>query len=243
MFYFRVSNDTVVVQPQKRGNEMGFWKVIGYAVGGAVVGVGAVAAAPFTGGGSILGAASLAASLAGAGGIATAAGLGGAAAAGIAAAAGSDADEKKKAQARREGEEAATAKYRKQVEVLLIALNEAKQRLNDDKLYFQLLIALVAVGMASANADGKVSEEELRELDEFVAGVAHSKLPPHVKGMIAKLTANPPTFNTAISYVRKLGNDVDLKLFESVIQVISASDGYTSREEEAFLFAFKEAVA
>ena len=49
---------------------MGIGKILGYTVGGAVLGVGAVAAAPFTGGGSILGAISLATSLAGAGAIA-----------------------------------------------------------------------------------------------------------------------------------------------------------------------------
>ena len=42
---------------------MSFWKILG----GAVLGVGAIAAAPFTGGGSILGAATLASSLAGVG--------------------------------------------------------------------------------------------------------------------------------------------------------------------------------
>ena len=46
------------------------WAVIG----GAIVGVGAIAAAPFTGGGSVLGAATLAGSLSGAAGAAAAAG-------------------------------------------------------------------------------------------------------------------------------------------------------------------------
>ena len=51
---------------------MGFGKILGLAV----LGVGAIAAAPFTGGGSILGAATIAGSLAGAGTIAAAAGAG-----------------------------------------------------------------------------------------------------------------------------------------------------------------------
>ncbi len=48
----------------------------GKILAGAAVGVGAVAAAPFTGGGSLLGAATLASSLAGAGTVAAAAGVG-----------------------------------------------------------------------------------------------------------------------------------------------------------------------
>ena len=54
---------------------MGFWTKV---IGGAVIGVGAIAAAPFTGGGSLLGAASLASSLAGAGALAAGAGAAGA---------------------------------------------------------------------------------------------------------------------------------------------------------------------
>lgn len=51
---------------------MGFGKILGLAA----LGIGAIAAAPFTGGGSILGAATIAGSLAGAGTIAAAAGAG-----------------------------------------------------------------------------------------------------------------------------------------------------------------------
>jgi hypothetical protein len=205
---------------------MGFWKVIGYATGGTVLGVGAVAAAPFTGGGSLFGPATLAASLTGAAGIATATGAGAAVAGGVAGKIIYDMDEEEKKSVYRAGERTATANYDKKVEKLLEALSEAKNKLDGDKSYFQLLIALFAVGMATANADGKISEEELLELEEFTAGIAHSNLPPNVKGIITKLKNNPPTFNTAMNHVKKLGNNVDLNLFESVIAVISASDGY-----------------
>lgn len=53
---------------------MGLGKILAYTVGGVALGVGAVAAAPFTGGGSLFGAATLAGSLMGAGTIAAAAG-------------------------------------------------------------------------------------------------------------------------------------------------------------------------
>lgn len=53
---------------------MGIGKILGFAA----LGVGAIAAAPFTGGGSILGAVTLASSLAGAGVLATGAGVVGA---------------------------------------------------------------------------------------------------------------------------------------------------------------------
>ncbi len=79
---------------------MGWGKILGMAA----LGVGAVAAAPFTGGGSILAATGAAASLAGAGTVATAVGVGAAGA--VAGAAMSDNEEEEKRESRRAREEA-----------------------------------------------------------------------------------------------------------------------------------------
>lgn len=202
---------------------MGFWKVLG----GVAAGVGAVVALPVAG---PIGAVTLAGAAIGA----TVGGLAGAAA--------SAADEEEKRSCRLAGESEATAKYAKKIEKLLDALKDAESRLHDDQSYFQLLIALFAVGMATASADGTISEEEMADLEEFTAGVGHSNLPPHVKGMITRLKNNPPNFNTAMEHVKKLDIE-DFSLFESVIEVISASDGKVSEEERALLDAFRQAVA
>jgi hypothetical protein len=212
---------------------MGFWKIIG----GMAIGVGAIAAAPFTGGGSVLGATTLLASLSGAGTIAAA--VAAATAGGVAASKISNSD---KESGRKEGEKIATAKYQKKVEKLEVALFKALGTLEDDKGYFKLIVALFAVGMATANADGKISEEELIELNEFLTGAAHESLPAHINKIIAKLKATPPSFSEAMNYVNKLKN-IDLSLFENVIQLISHSDGKVTKEETAFLAAFRLAVA
>jgi hypothetical protein len=60
--------------------------------------------------------------------------------------------------------------------------------------------------------------------------------------MITKMKNNPPNFGTAMKHVSKLDN-VDLSLFESVIEVVSASDGKVSDEETALLCAFRKAAA
>ena len=196
-------------------------------LGGVAAGVGAVVALP----------------VAGPIGAVTAVGAAvGAAAGGLAGAASSAFDEEQREEARRSGERRATAKYKKKVEKLLRALKEAEERLGDDKSYFQLLIALFAVGMATANADGHISDEEMVDLEEFVAGIGHSNLPPHVKGAITRLKNSPPSFATAMKHVSKLEN-VDLSLFEAVIEVVSASDGKVSEQESALLSAFRKAAA
>ena len=80
---------------------MGLFKILGFAA----LGVGAVAAAPFTGGGSLLGAASLAGSLAGAGTIATTAGVAGAVVGAVSTALDSDETIQEANRARKEGYE------------------------------------------------------------------------------------------------------------------------------------------
>jgi tellurite resistance protein len=212
---------------------MGFWKILG----GITIGVGAVAAAPFTGGGSVLAGVSLLSSLAGAGTVAAAVGSG--IAGGTIGAVMSDSD---KEEGRREGERIATAKYEQKVEKLNRALEETLGKMKEDKSYFQLIIALFAVGMATANADGNVSAEEINELDEFITGAAYSSLPPHVKEVIAKLKANPPTFNEAMQLAKKL-DEIDKILFETVIELVSLSDGSVNDKERAILAAFRQKAA
>lgn len=202
---------------------MGFWKVLG----GVAAGIGAVACLPVLG---AVGAVTLVGAVVGG----TVGAVGGMIA--------SSSEEEEKESCAREGERKATAKYEKKVEKLVNALKEVGDRLKDDQSYFRLLIALFAVGMATANADGKISEEELQELEEFTAGIGCSKLPSHVKGMITKLKNTPPSFNTAMNYVKKAGG-VDLSLFEAVIEVVAASDGRVDEQEKALLAAFREATA
>ena len=142
----------------------------------------------------------------------------------------------------KERSEALTAKLQIKTEKFIASLKDAKEKLKGTSSYFQLLIALFAVGIATANADGEISKEELTDLEEFTAGIAFSHLPANVKESILYLKKNPPSFNTAMIHVKKLEN-IDLSLFESVIEVVSASDGRVTEEERAFLAAFREAVA
>ena len=214
---------------------MGFWSVLG----GAAIGVGAIAAAPFTGGGSLLAGASLAASLAGAGTVAAAVGAGVAGGTAGYLISESEKDEGRK-EGRQRGIRETTAKYVKREKTLIESLRVAHSTLKDDQAYFDWLKALVAVGMATAYADGEVTQDELDEINEFAMGVAHSHLPPHVKAAITRIKNNPPSFNTAMTFVRKLDR-VDRSLFEQVIKVVAAADGKETEEERALLAAFRRA--
>lgn len=152
-------------------------------------------------------------------------------------------DEGNIAKGRREGERITAAKYSLELEKITNALEEASKKLNnleDTEEFFKLLIALTAVGLATASADGCITSDELMNLDEFVSGIAHSNLPPHIRDSITKLKEDPPNFRTALQYVYQLKN-VDKELFESVIVVIARSDDNFSEEEGALLEAFRRA--
>lgn len=212
-------------------------------LGGVAIGVGAVAAAPFTGGGSLLGGVTLIGSLTGASVLATAATAAAATTAGIAggviAAQISDSDKKK---GYTEGRTQAIAEQQIKMDKLRLALENAISQINDSKEYFKLIIALSAVGMATAYADGHISQDEIDDLDAFVSGEACSAIPTDIKCIIDGFKTNPPSFNQAIDYVKKL-QKIDWDMFENVIAVVSASDGNTSEEELAFLEAFRIAKA
>ncbi|MGL6001903.1 MAG: hypothetical protein ACRCZ4_07380, partial [Plesiomonas sp.] len=115
---------------------------------GIAVGVGAVAAAPFTGGGSLLGGVSLIASLSGAGTIATAVGAG--AVGGLVGAAVADSDEEEVKQAKEKGRAEGRAESAVQMEKLLNKLSQALEKLKSHDEHFKAIIAMEAVGVSCA---------------------------------------------------------------------------------------------
>jgi len=199
---------------------------IGKVLGLAALGVAAVAAAPFTGGGSIAGAATLAGSLAGAEALAVGAAVAGGAAGAVL--------------SRREEEE----KERKEKEIAK-ANQKAKnfeEIAKEHQNHTEYILALSALGISIANADGEISEEEMDELNEFVGGLAAKKYPSHIIEAIDKMKNNPPTFNDAIKYLEKV-NEADFDILRNVLLVITEADGKVVNEEKAFIEAFDRKVS
>lgn len=212
---------------------MTFWKVLT----GIALGVGAVAAAPFTGGGSVLVGASLFGSLAGAGTIAVAVGAGAAGAA--AGAYMSDCEKEEQEERERKarevgkkaGEAIAAEKYEKMMKELVARFSAYVD-------FEKKLVGLFAVGIAVANADGVISEEEKADLDQLVSGISSSSLPPHIKATITKLRNNPPSFELAMSKAKSY--DCSAEDIEAIINVIANSDSIITPDEEIFMSRWSE---
>lgn len=213
---------------------MGLGKILAYTAGGIVVGVAAVAAAPFTGGGSILGAATLATSLAGAGTIAAAGGA-------AAAAGGAAAYMARKEDDEDDAKDTEIAKLKDRADKLEEGIRKALKTFDGDKQYFNYIIGLTAIGLSMANVDGELAHEELEELEEFIGGISNSNYPKHVKQTIAELYENIPNLMTAMQYISKIAPE-NYESVRDLIKLVMLADNIKHEKEIAFLTAFESQI-
>lgn len=205
---------------------MGIGKILAYSAGGLVLGVGAIAAAPFTGGGSVFGAATLAASLTGAGAVAAGAGLVGVTGGGYLAMDENENTEKLKTEVAR-GDK---------------ALDNFRDIAKGHEEHTALILALSALGIAMANADGKILEIELQELNEFVGGLSAQSYPAHIVKQIKTMISNPPTFNEAMEHLARV-DAIKYPEVRNFLVMTMESDDNIHKKEEAFLKAFDIKIA
>ena len=198
---------------------MGIGKMLAYAA----VGVAAVAAAPFTGGGSILAATTAAGSLAGAGTLAAGAGIVGA---GVGKMMSNSEEEKQK----------------KEVAKANIKVNKATNIVKEYEIHTKLVIALTALGASMANIDGEISSEEQEELNEYVGGLASASYPEIVLEKIKSILENPPTFNEAIEHLKEVPS-VEYPEIRNLLVSVMEADGIQHDKEKAFISAFDAHIA
>jgi len=201
---------------------MGLFKILG----GAAMGVAAIAVLPVAGA---------------VGTVALAGGLAAAVAGGIAGAIANEMDDTEE-KAERRGERNATVKYDKKIEKLLSNFNDVEKRLNDTGKYFEGILAMTAVGIACANSDGDIADEERKEINEFITGVAGDKLPTYIKEQVEQMWINPPSVNTAFELANNLGLD-SLELFSEIIEITIHADGDVHENELVFQQAWNSLVA
>ena len=209
--------------------------MFGKILAGALIGVGAVAAAPFTGGGSILGAASLAASLSGAGAVAAGVGAVGAGVGAVAGAAVDEEEENERRRSEKRGEQKAEAKFALRQEKLE---REIKEMMSDIAKREQFIVTAFAVGICSANCDGVISQEEIEELDYLVAGIGTSEmLSSSTKKQIEEMRQTPPNLNTVWALINEHGltDKKYIDLFSEVINIVIEADEKIEVSENDFV--------
>lgn len=220
---------------------MGLGKILAYTVGGVALGVGAIAAAPFTGGGSLFGAATLAGSLMGAGTIAAAAGTAAVAGGAGALLARNENEETKEKDKIISEKDEKIAELSAKATKFEEGFKNAIKKFQGDKEYFNYIIGMTAFGVSMANADGKISKEEIEEMKNFIGGVANSNYPSHIKETILKIVNEKPNFNTAMTYLEKI-NPSNYQNIRNLIELVAFADGIKCEKEEVFLKAFDIAI-
>lgn len=201
---------------------MSFWKVLA----GAATGVAVVVALPIAG--PVGAVTAVGAAVAG-----TAGAAGGALADAI-----DDSEELAEKRGKKKGEEKARAEYALKLEKII---KKFEKWAKDWHRYGNHVVAVTAVGLACANCDGEIHEDELKDIDVFVSGIAESALPAYVKEQIEGFRQKPPNLKTAHELAKKA--KVDFDLLNDVIDVVMRADGHIHRKERAFLTAWQKLCA
>lgn len=209
----------------------------GKAAIGAAVGVVAVAAAPFTGGGSLAGAATLAGSLAGASVSAAAAGTVGAVASAKFADAHRKNTEKKGYNKGTEDEKARSAVAHEALK------HEIQSLMSTAHSKSQYIVTMFAVGMCAANADGHICDEELDDMRLAIAGLdSNNTLSESERQILSDMELNPLSIDGVIAIIQehKFDSEEHLSVFSSIVELVIESDGQIENSETKFLAHWNE---
>jgi uncharacterized tellurite resistance protein B-like protein len=204
---------------------MGVFKSIGYVVGGIAVGVGTIVALPIAGPiGAITAIGALIAG--GTGGVA-----------GGIFSSTDDSEEKAKQDGFKKGKQYAKSENTERMNQLLNNLKKQEDKFKEQKDFEDFTIAAFAVGISVANCDGELHPDEISDLEEIISGESYKSLPISLKNEIRKLKNNPPTFNTAMEFVKKV-NKNKWESFSDIIELVMNADGHIRREENAYFEAW-----
>lgn len=209
---------------------MGFGRILAYAM----IGVGAVAAAPFTGGGSLLAGASLGASLAGAGTVAAAVGAG---AIGAGIAANGVKKEKEK--------DAEIAKQHMKIMEMSRRIQDYLKRMEGSEQYFYFIKTCFAFGVAIAKVDdGRIDEDEMSELKEFLYGRAGEQLPENIKKEMKDMLREEMPFERAWPFIEDRHRNALLdkecrEVIRDMLYVVANANGDFHKNQQEFIMKYE----
>lgn len=189
---------------------------------GTAIGVAAVAAVPFTGGGSLLGGASIIVSLAGAGAVAGAAGVVGAAGG----AALQNFEDKKNEKKVKEAK----------MHSFMDGMNEGKAcTVEQIKKFADFCLATTALSFYIARCDGSIDEDEMLELQFDLDVIKKNKdIPDAIKSELQKISLNENiTFLDVKSYLNEVGIETLEELKNDIDELIVANGEITKEEEQS----------
>ena len=142
-------------------------------------------------------------------------------------------------------DQARKTEIKKQGQTATIARSKAVRdnTIQDSEQNAQLAIALFAVGFAASHIDGHVSNDEMRELAQFINTIHSERLSASVLQKVQQYKKTPPSLRDAWGEINLLSNP-DYELFKKLIKLIINADGGTPTKEEVnFLNDYEKLVA
>lgn len=100
--------------------------------------------------------------------------------------------------------------------------------------YGKLLLALAAVGIATANVDDRISDRERLQIQDFFEVIEKSPIPRNMKQKITGLLDAPPTIREAFQYAQDVPN-CDPNIFRNMIIIVGNCDEDFSEKERDLL--------
>jgi uncharacterized membrane protein YebE (DUF533 family) len=111
----------------------------------------------------------------------------------------------------------------------------AFNKLRENEDYFNSIYAMVAVAVACANCEGKISIEERDEIEQFINGLSSIRHPDHVKEKIQSLYEKPLNIREAFDKAKK--SNLEISIFDEIINLVMHADG---KNKDAFVQAWTQ---
>lgn len=104
--------------------------------------------------------------------------------------------------------------------------------------YAKRVEALMAIGFAAAAVDGPVNDDERAVIGQFVWGVTGAWQHWGLRRRIDQMAKAPPTYADAVRQVARIGDPALVAVVEDVIEMAIRADGRPSGAERGFLDAW-----
>ena len=139
---------------------------------------------------------------------------------------------------RADGKSKAAAEYALRLERMNLELSKRfKVAIREREQFFDVVLAMCAVGAAAANCEGSIKSEAREIIEQFVAGVSGPHLPSGIRSEVDRIFDDPPNLQAAFSSAKKVS--VPLELCEEIVALLMNSDGLEETQGRTFLTAWQ----
>lgn len=141
--------------------------------------------------------------------------------------------------AKEKGREEAKAQFDLKIKKINEDMAKVCEGLNEYENLENFVMGAFSIGVAAANIDDFISEEEREVLELSIIGVSFNMIPSNILNKITALFNDKPTFNDAMKIIDKVDKK-QWSVFDDVVEAVLSIDDTDSDKKSAFRAAWKE---